>query len=258
MFTLIGLRWTTKWFEEINSDTDKLEMANIFRNIFEDYITSVNIDLKTASYVYTGGIHTECNKPHIHIHYAFQDIGGTKKPINQDNFKYYYNKKAKQELKLKLGMDTLIGTSLKMTSDVLGEEDRDVFLGYPLKEGYDLFEGGECQPENKEQLAMKAQAIWFARARYLEKKRQEEENRENQEKVIYTLLKDNKKKIIEMGLNIPVNIVSFLQEQIPLEVKEKRLKRPPSIMKIMGEVQKFMFYDMGLLTPEMLVKKFLS
>lgn len=60
-----------------------------------------------------------------------------------------------------------------------------------------------------------------------------------------------------MGYNVPVNIVSFLQGQLPLEVKEKRLKRPPSIMKIMGEVQKFMFYDLGLLTPEMLVKKYL-
>jgi len=69
--------------------------------------------------------------------------------------------------------------------------------------------------------------------------------------------KENKLKIIEMGINVQVNIVSFLQDQLPIEVKEKRLKRPPSILKLMGEVQKFLFYDLGILTPETLVKKYL-
>ncbi len=254
--TLISVRWTNSIFEGEELSDIHIGKANIFRKIFEEYINSINIDLKTTQYVYTGGRHSQSNKPHIHIHYALDGVEENKK-LKQDNFKYYYNNKAENKSKLELGMLKIKGVHVEVSYDNSCEQERDVFLQYPLKEGADLFDGGEHQPENKVYLEMKAMAEWRAVLRHREKKALEEENRENQEKVIYTLLKENKLKIIEMGLNIQVNIVSFLQDQLPIEVKEKRLKRPPSIPKLMGEVQKFLFYDLGILTPETLVKKYL-
>jgi len=137
----------------------------------------------------------------------------------------------------------------------------DRFLQYPLKE-LDLESEEFCVLEGIEEehgkfLKMKAVAEFASTLEWRKKKALQRETADNQEKAIYTLLKENKN-VCFSGQSIcpAVNLVQFLCDELPKMVEKKEIKKVPSIPKLMQEVQKFMFFDLGLLTAEMLVKKF--